>query len=153
MADLRGGEAVAHEAQPRVRVSLESASRLAAATAATGALNTALASFLLRDPFGVGVSDLAADLQRLRDAGVSMLRAVEVATAAEEGLDLDLVAEAAVEAVGDALALVDRYLEVARRIGVKAGAEREVERLGETVEGIGELLAGGALSWRSAAGS
>ncbi len=131
---------MADEPRPIVRLSLESASRLAAATAAAGAFNTTLASFLLGDPFGVGDGDAAVELTRVRDAGVSALRAAQAVSAAEDGVDLDLVAEAAGETVAGTLWLALRCLEMARRAG--AGAEGEVARLEETVRAIAELLPG-----------
>ncbi len=127
------------ESQPRVRVSLESASRLAAATAAAGALNTTVATFFRGDPLAVGAGD-AAELTRVRDAGVSALRAAQVASAAKDGIDLDVVAEAAVETVHGTLWLALRALALARRAGM--APEGEMERLEATVRGIVELLPG-----------
>ncbi len=127
---------------PIVRVSLESASRLAAATGAAGALNTAVASFLLGDPFHLGVGEVAAELTRVRDAGLSAVRAAQVASAAEDGIDLDLVAEAAGETVDGALWLALRWLEGVRRLGLEPSAEAEVERLQGAVEAIAPLLSG-----------
>ncbi len=135
---------MAEASLPFVRVSLESATALAAVTGAAGALNTALASFLLGDPFGDGDGEAHGDgdgkLTRVRIAGVTAVSAAAVAADSDKVLDLDLVAEAAVETVDDALWLVLRCLDGVRRLGVGSPAEREVERLQGTVEAIAELL-------------
>ena len=135
---------MADEQQPTVRVSPASAAVLATATAAAGALNTALATFHLGNPFGRGklAGDVTAELTRVGNAGVSALRAVEVALSLEDEIDLDLVAESALETVGDALWLVVRSLEGVLRLGVGPSAERQVESLREAVEALAELLPG-----------
>ncbi len=131
---------MAEEPQPIVRVSLESATALAAVTGAAGTLNTALASFLLGDPFRAGGGDVGGELTRRRNAGIAAISAAAVASDSDEVLDLDLVAEAAVETANDALWLVLRCLDGARRLGLEPFAEPEVERLREVVEAIAELL-------------
>ncbi len=133
---------MADEPIPTVRVSPSSGSVLAASMAAVGALNTALASFLLGDPFRVGIEEVDAGLTRVRNRGITAIVGTEVASATDELLDLDLVAEAGLETVDGLLWLAVRCLEMARRAGVGPGLEPEVERLQETVVAIAELLPG-----------
>ncbi len=128
--------------RPTVRVSLGSASLLAAATAAAGTLNTALASFLLGKPFGVGPDDVRAELTRVRNAGVAAISAAAEASESEAELDLDRVAAAAFDTVEGALRLALRSVEVVRRAGVGPWTDGELEGLQETVEAIAELLPG-----------
>ncbi len=129
---------MAEEPQPIVRVSLESGTVLAAVTGAAGALNTALAGFLLGDPFRAGDGDVRGELTRVRNAGVAAITAAAVASDSDEVLELDLVAEAALKTVDDTLWLVLRCLDGVRGLG--SFAEGDVERLREVVEKIAELL-------------
>ena len=131
---------MADEPVPTVRVTLESASILAAATGAAGALNTALATFLLGEPFGVGADNVRAELTSVRNAGVAAITAAAQASESEVELDLDRVAAAAFGTVEGALWLVLRCLDGVRRLGPGPLAEGDVERLRETVESIAELL-------------
>ncbi len=126
---------------PTVRLSLHSASVLATASGALGALDTAVAGFLLGDPLNV-VGDRYAELTALRLAGIRAIKAAKVASDSEEEVDLDLVAEALLEAVRGALTLALRCLEMARRTDLGPGVETRAEGLAGTVETIAELLPG-----------
>ena len=130
------------ETQPTIRVTLESASLLAAATAAAGTLNTALATFLLGEPFGVGADSVRAELTSARDAGLAAISAAAQVSESKAELDLDLVAAAAFDTMEDALGLVLRSLAVVRRAGVGRSTERQLEQLRGTVEGIVKVMAG-----------
>ena len=135
----RGGPKKADEPQPTVRVSVESGILLASAMGAAGALNTALASFLLSEP---SVREDHAELTRVRNAGVWAITTAYEASDSDQVLDLDLVAAAALDTVRDALWLAHRALEVVRRRDVGPWSEAEVERLAGTIEAIAELVPG-----------
>ena len=132
------------EPQPTVRLSVGSASLLVAVTGAAGALNTALAAFLLKDPFGAGVGPIADDLLRVRHGGIVALAAAAEASSSAEVLDLDPVAEAALGTVDNALWLALRALEGIRRLDLGPSAEAEVERFRDTLEALAELAPGAA---------
>ncbi len=128
------------ETRPTVRVSLESASLLAATTAAAGALNTAVTSYLFGRPAAVGAGDARAALRRVRNAGVAAISAVAEASESEAELDLDRVAAAARDTVQGALWLAHRSLEVVRRAEAGPWTEGELEGLQGTIEEIAKLL-------------
>ncbi len=104
--------------------------KLALATACMGAFNFEVAKFLLADPFGVGVGveDLALELEGFRDGGTWAIHKAGPVLGAEVS-DLHEVAQAAVDTAGGALFLVLRCGELVRRVGVEPEAEAEVRRL------------------------
>ncbi len=119
-----------------VRVRHNSANALAAATALTGALNISVSSFLLDDPLGVGVEDLADELTSIRHGGGEALRAFEAAIETDGVVDLEPVARVSVRTAGAGVFLALRCLEVIRRAGVGPAVEAEVARLEEEVEAL-----------------
>ena len=121
------------------------AAKLALATACLGVFNFEVAKFLLADPFGVGVEDLAVELENLRDGGTWAIHEATRALGAEVP-DLQPVAQAAVDTAGGALFLVLRCGELVRRSGVGPEAAAEVRRLEVAVDRVIRMVLGIRLS-------
>ena len=125
---------------PQVAVTPLACSCLAAATAALGGLNTVMASFLLEDPFRTGIDDLRAELQGVRDAGVDAMDTVQVACPTIENLDLEPVADAALDTVWGVISLLFRSLDVLRRTGLRPMARARVDRLEKDLRDLVDFL-------------
>ena len=123
-----------------VAVTPFAAARLGIVTAALGAMNTVVASFLLGDPFAVGIEDLKAELTGIRDAGLDVMSTVQEACPSDTEIDLDPVADVAVETIWGTLSLAFRCVDLVRRAEVEPQVKARVDGLEESLEALVECL-------------
>ena len=103
-------------------------------------MNRSFATFLLSDPFGVGVEDFAAEIKDIRTLSGPAMRMADAATATEAALDLDLVSKATADTSGGTLFLMLRCMEMACRAGAGPETVAEVQRLKWLIHGICRAL-------------